>query len=32
MDVSFDEMLYVHLRVTYEDGDTALVRVQAFDT
>ncbi|MFE0649997.1 hypothetical protein ACFVZH_15575 [Streptomyces sp. NPDC059534] len=32
VDVSFDELLYVHLRVTYEDGDTALVRVQAFDT
>ncbi|MER5960981.1 hypothetical protein [Streptomyces sp. NPDC002057] len=32
VDVSFDEMLYVHLRITYEDGDTALVRVTAFDT
>ncbi|MFH8578974.1 hypothetical protein OHB11_20335 [Streptomyces zaomyceticus] len=32
LDVSFDEMLYVTLRITYEDGDTALVRVRAFDT
>ncbi|MER6094389.1 hypothetical protein ABT154_00680 [Streptomyces sp. NPDC001728] len=32
VDVSFDETLYVNLRVTYEDGGTALVRVEAFDT
>ncbi|MGW1928055.1 hypothetical protein [Streptomyces sp. NPDC001919] len=32
VDVSFDEALFVHLRVTYEDGGTALVRVRAFDT
>jgi hypothetical protein len=32
VDVSFDEQLYVHVRVTYEDGVTALVRVEAFDT
>ncbi|MEV7570056.1 hypothetical protein [Streptomyces tanashiensis] len=32
VDVSYDEMLYVHVRVTYEDGVTALVRVEAFDT
>ncbi|MEU6619467.1 hypothetical protein ABZ926_01560 [Streptomyces litmocidini] len=32
VDVSYDETLYVHVRVTYEDGVTALVRVEAFDT
>ncbi|MEU7700856.1 hypothetical protein ACF064_26875 [Streptomyces sp. NPDC015492] len=32
VDVSFDEALFVRLRVTYEDGGTALVRVRAFDT
>ncbi|GHG13238.1 hypothetical protein [Streptomyces zaomyceticus] len=32
LDVSFDEMLFVNLRITYEDGGTALVRVRAFDT
>ncbi|MET9538098.1 hypothetical protein ABZY16_11405 [Streptomyces sp. NPDC006553] len=32
LDVSYDEALYVDVKVTYEDGDTALVRVEAFDT
>ncbi|MGW6395225.1 hypothetical protein ACWFR1_33065 [Streptomyces sp. NPDC055103] len=31
VDVSYGDALYVHLRVAYEDGVTALVRVEAFD-
>ncbi|MFD8210073.1 hypothetical protein ACFV2S_27180 [Streptomyces sp. NPDC059695] len=31
VDVSFDDVLYVHVRVVYEDGVTALVHVEAFD-
>ncbi|MEU7070759.1 hypothetical protein AB0B30_08070 [Streptomyces narbonensis] len=31
VDVSYDQLLYVDVQVTYEDGDTALVRVEAFD-
>ncbi|MFB6634192.1 hypothetical protein ACFCWY_30305 [Streptomyces sp. NPDC056362] len=31
VDVSFDDVLWVHVRVAYEDGGTALVRVEAFD-
>ncbi|MFB6842452.1 hypothetical protein [Streptomyces sp. NPDC056361] len=31
VDVSYDDALYVRVRVTYEDGATALVRVEAFD-
>ncbi|MFE1231208.1 hypothetical protein [Streptomyces sp. NPDC058745] len=30
--VSYDEALYVDVRVTYEDADTAHVRLSAFDT
>ncbi|MFE5593421.1 hypothetical protein [Streptomyces sp. NPDC056549] len=32
VDVSFDDTLYVHVRVVYEDGVTALVHLEAFDT
>ncbi len=28
---SYDEALFVDVTIAYEDGDTALVRVEAFD-
>ncbi|MFF4170279.1 hypothetical protein [Streptomyces sp. NPDC001744] len=32
VDVAYGQELYVHVRIAYEDGETALVRVEAFDT